>query len=482
MTTLTLPDLSAPHFVGGRWREAAGPERSVEDPSTGETIASLSDSTSDEVSQAVAAGRSAQADWSVLPAIERGRLLARLAQRIEDESEMLARLLAAEVGKPISQARGEVGVAAEMLRFTSEWARRLNGDVVPSDQSDELITLLRVPLGVVAAICAWNFPIALYARKAGPALLAGNAVVVKPSELTPIGSVALTRLADEAGFPPGVLNLVCGGPETGRALTSDPGVDLISMTGSARAGRQILADAAPNLTRVSLELGGKAPAIVLADADLDAAVAAVAQARHLNAGQVCTAAEVVYVQDGVKAEFTQRYEQAVGELRVGDPLEDLDLGPLASSAQLEKARAAVEQAVAQGARAVVPGDRSVEDKPGFWFVPAVLEDVTQEMAVVAAETFGPVTPIVGVGSLEDAIERANASPYGLSAYVYTTDYRTAMRAARDLDCGEVYVNRGIGEALQAHHSGHKQSGMGGEDGIYGLLRYTQVRSVYHHYG
>jgi lactaldehyde dehydrogenase / glycolaldehyde dehydrogenase len=294
-------------------------------------------------------------------------------------------------------------------------------------------------------------------------------------------TISAVGLAAQAGLPAGVLNLVCGGSETGGTLAGS-GVDMVTMTGSIRAGREILRQAAANMTRVSLELGGKAPAIVLADADLDAAVDHVAAARHLNAGQVCTSAEVVYVERGIEAEFKQRYSDAVGAMHVGDPTEGADIGPLASAAQLEKAQSAVDTALAEGASPLVAGGRIAERSPGYWFSPVVLGDVMPSMEIARGEVFGPVTPIVAVDSLSQAIELTNASPYGLSAYLYTASYQRAMRAARDLECGEVYINRGIGEALQAHHSGHRQSGMGGEDGLYGLLRYTQIRSVYHHFG
>jgi lactaldehyde dehydrogenase/glycolaldehyde dehydrogenase len=469
------------NYVGGGWHAAGGVPRAILNPADASTIATVVDATPAEVAEAVRAAGEARRAWSRRPAIERGEALRAFAALIEAEGERLAGLITAEVGKPAAQAAGEVGFAAAILRYTAEWARRLQGDVVPSDEPDEVINVLRVPVGTIAAICAWNFPLALFARKVAPALLAGNAVVVKPSELTPLSAIAATSLAEQAGIPAGVLNLVCGGPETGRALVRDPGVDMVTMTGSTRAGKQILADVAENMTRVSLELGGKAPAIVLADADLDAAVGHVLGARHLNGGQVCTSAEVVYVEESVRDSFTERYAAAVSALRVGDPAGDADIGPLASAAQLEKVGAAVYTALSEGATSVVPGGR-MADREGYWFSPVVLSGVTAGMSVAEDEVFGPVTPIAAVGSLEEAIERANSSRYGLSAYLFTTSYQQAMRASRDLECGELYINRGIGEALQAHHSGHRQSGMGGEDGIYGLLRYTQVRSVYHHFG
>ena len=306
-------------FIGGAWAGGAGEAREVIDPSSEEALAGVADASPAQVEAAVAAARDAQREWSLRPAIERGEALRRLGDLIEENAETLAATITAEVGKPAEQAAGEVGFAAAIFRFTSEWARRLTGEVLPSDERDETINLLRVPVGTVAAICAWNFPFALFARKVAPALLAGNTVVAKPSELTPLSAIAATELAVEAGIPAGVLNLLCGGPDVGRALVRDPRIGMVTMTGSTRAGRQILADVAENMTRVSLELGGKAPAIVLRDSDLDAAVAAVAGARHLNSGQVCTCAEVVYAEREVADEFAERYAAAVSSLRVGDP-------------------------------------------------------------------------------------------------------------------------------------------------------------------
>jgi lactaldehyde dehydrogenase / glycolaldehyde dehydrogenase len=478
--TLRAPERT--NYIDGEWLESGGEPRAILDPATEQTIATVPDATPEEVAAAVSAARSARRAWSRLPAIARGSALSAFADLIEARRDDFAKTITLEVGKPSAQAEGEVEFACGILRYTAEWARRLEGDVVPADGPDEVINLLRVPVGTVAAICAWNYPLALFARKVAPALLAGNAVVAKPSELTPLSAIAATALAAEAGIPSGVLNLLCGGGEVGRALVRDPGVDMVTMTGSTRAGKQILLDAAENLTRVSLELGGKAPAIVLADAHLDDAVGHVLGARHLNGGQVCTSAEVVYVEDEIVAAFTDRYAEAVAGLRVGDPGGGVDIGPLASSPQLEKVQAAVDSAILEGATAVLPGGRMAERAPGYWFAPVVLGDVTAEMSIARSEVFGPVTPIVAVRSMEEAIELANASPYGLSAYLFTSSYQRAMRAARDLECGELYINRGIGEALQAHHSGHRQSGMGGEDGFYGLLRYTQIRSVYHHFG
>jgi lactaldehyde dehydrogenase/glycolaldehyde dehydrogenase len=343
---------------------------------------------------------------------------------------------------------------------------------------------VRVPLGVVAAICPWNYPIAVMLRKVAPALLTGNTVVVKPSEVTPASSLEAMRLiADEVELPPGVLNLVSGGRDVGRALVASPLTNLITMTGHRDTGKAIMAAAAGNLTRVSLELGGKAPAIVCADADLGATVDALVFARFQHAGQVCTCAERILVDRAVYGEFVDRYAAAASALRVGDPMGDVDMGPVVSSVQLEKVHAAVRGAVEAGASVVTGGGRPAGDEfaRGFWFAPTVLTDVEPSMEVMVEETFGPVAPIWPYERLEQALDVANRSRYGLSALVFTSDYRAAMQTADRLDCGEIYVNRTHGESLQGFHVGHRESGLGGEDGLYGVLEYTQLKTVYHHY-
>jgi lactaldehyde dehydrogenase/glycolaldehyde dehydrogenase len=338
---------------------------------------------------------------------------------------------------------------------------------------------------VVAAICPWNFPLAVLCRKIGPALVTGNTVVVKPSEVSPLSTLELIRMADERlELPPGVLGVVTGARATGQALVRSPLTSLVSFTGHRDTGKEIMAAAAANLTRVSLELGGKAPALVWRDADLDVAVPAIVAARHTNAGQVCTSAERVLVHSEVSDEFTERYLEAIGALTLGPPSGSVDMGPLASAAQLVKTKTAVERAVAEGARVVAGGRRPLAGafERGYWYEPTVLADVRPEMAIMVEETFGPVTPIMAIESLDDALALANDSRYGLSAYVFSRDYPTVMRSVAELDFGEIYVNRTLGESVHAHHSGYKESGLGGEDGKWGMLRYTQVKTAYHHHG
>jgi lactaldehyde dehydrogenase/glycolaldehyde dehydrogenase len=407
------------------------------------------------------------------------------ADLVRRERDRLARLVSQEVGKPLAQAYGEIDFAEGFLRYNAEWDRRLEGEILPGDSEGETIHLLRVPLGVVAAICPWNFPLAVLCRKLGPALVTGNTVVIKPSEISPLSTLAFVRLLDEhLDLPPGVVNLVTGARETGRALVDDPLTSLVSFTGHRDTGKEVMTRAAANLTRVSLELGGKAPAIVWKDADVDLAVSSILAARHTNCGQVCTAAERVLVHREVLEAFTERYVAAAKALKVGDPLEGSDMGPLVSAAQFAKTSAAVALARREGARVLLGGGRPEGRyyENGYWFAPTVLGDVTPAMSVMIEETFGPVTPILGIESIEEALEIANASRYGLSAYLFSRDYATVMRTVNELDFGEIYINRTLGESIHAHHAGYKESGIGGEDGKWGLLRYTQVKTAYHHYG
>ena len=464
---------------------AVGERIDVLDPADEHVIASVPSASDADVEQALAAARLAQPGWARTPSVERGAHLRALADLIAAEREPLARLLSQEVGKPLSEADAEVRFAESYLRYNAEWDRRLEGEILPGDVPGETIHLMRVPVGVVAAICPWNFPLAVLCRKVGPALVTGNTVVVKPSEVSPLSTLELIRMADERlELPPGVLGVVTGAGATGRALVRSPLTSLVSFTGHRDTGKEIMAAAAANLTRVSLELGGKAPALVWRDADLDVAVPAIVAARHTNAGQVCTSAERVLVHSDVSEEFTERYVEATGALTLGPPSGSVDMGPLASSAQLAKTKGAVERAVAEGARVVAGGRRPLAEpfERGYWYEPTVLANVRPEMEIMVEETFGPVTPIMAIDSLDDALALANDSRYGLSAYVFSRDYPTVMRSVAELDFGEIYVNRTLGESVHAHHAGYKESGLGGEDGKWGMLRYTQVKTAYHHHG
>jgi lactaldehyde dehydrogenase/glycolaldehyde dehydrogenase len=470
-------------YVDGAWRDASGPALDVLDPATEKVTAQIASATADEVEAALASARRAQGDWARSGSVARGAYLRELADLIHANRDRLAGLISLEMGKPAAEADGELEFAEGLVRYSAEWDRRLEGEILPGETARENVHLLRAPLGVVAAICPWNFPLAVLCRKLAPALLTGNTVVAKPSEVSPLSSLELVRLIDEnLDLPAGVFNLVCGAGETGAAMVTSPHTAMVSFTGHRDTGKGIMAAAAGDLTRVALELGGKAPAIVWRDADLDLAVPALIEARFTNAGQVCTSAERVFVHSDLADEFTERYVAAAEALVIGAAAagEGIQMGPMASAAQMEKVGAAVERAVGEGAKVLTGGGPREGD--GYFFTPTVLGDVKPEMDVMREETFGPVAPIIGVDSLDQVLAYANDSRYGLSAYLFSRDYGTVMRAVEDLEFGEIYINRTLGESIHAHHSGYKESGIGGEDGKWGLTRYTQIKTAYHRYG
>jgi lactaldehyde dehydrogenase/glycolaldehyde dehydrogenase len=486
-TTMTLTDLvmAEPLYIGGTWRGAAGVPIDVIDPADEQVLATVPSATATEVHEALITAREAQTAWARTPSVVRGHYLRTIAELIRAHRDRLAEVIVSEVGKPAAQAADEVDFAAGFLSYNAEWDRRLEGETLPADDRGELIQLSHAPLGVVAAICPWNFPLAVLCRKLGPALITGNTVVVKPSEISPLSTIELFRLIDaELDLPPGVLNLVTGAAQTGQALVEDITTAIVSFTGHRDTGKAIMALAASNLTRVALELGGKAPAIVSRDADLDVAVSAIVAARHVNSGQVCTSAERVFVHDELYEPFLDAYVAAVQRLTLGHPSGVVDMGPLASAHQLAKTSLAVETAISEGAELITGGGAPTDAslRQGYWYAPTVLRNVRPDMTVMREETFGPVTPVLSVSSVEQAISLANDSRYGLSAYVFSRDYQAVMRAVEELQFGEIYINRTLGESIHAHHAGYRESGIGGEDGKWGLLRYTQIKTAYHHYG
>jgi lactaldehyde dehydrogenase / glycolaldehyde dehydrogenase len=483
--TTTSADVQESLYIGGAWSRPEGDAFEVFDPSDERVLAHIGSATEAQVHSALLAARDAQHAWARTPAVERGKHLRAMADVVLANKDRLASLIVSEVGKPARQAAGELDFAFGFLSYSAEWDRRLEGEILPGDVPGESIHLTHAPVGVVAAICPWNFPLAVLCRKLGPALITGNAVVVKPSEISPLATIELFRLFDaELDLPPGVLNLVTGAGATGRALVKDVATSMVSFTGHRDTGKSIMAVAAGNLTRVALELGGKAPAIVWRDADLDLAVASIVAARHTNSGQVCTSAERVFVHDEVYEPFLAAYVSAVENLSIGHPTGAVDMGPLVSAQQLAKVRLAVETAIGEGAEVITGGTAPPSEfaKQGYWFSPTVLRSVRPDMTVMREETFGPVTPVLAVQSIEEAIGLSNDSRYGLSAYVFSRDYQAVMRAAEELEFGEIYINRTLGESIHAHHAGYRESGIGGEDGKWGLLRYTQVKTAYHHYG
>jgi len=472
-------------LIGGRWVDSTGREFiEVENPATEAVIASVPAGTADDADRALHAARAAQPAWEALPPVERGRLLHQLARLILESRERLARLVVAEQGKPLLEARAEIDGTALYLTYASEEARRITGDILPSDNPDEQVWIQRVAHGVVVGLTAWNYPAALPARKMGPALVAGNTIVLKPHEGTPLSALEIGQLSIQAGFPPGVINVVTGaGTEVGAALVRHPITRLVTLTGSVRAGREVFRDAADDLKILRLELGGKAPFIVAEDADLGAAAKAAVASRFENCGQICICNERMYVHERVADEFLDRFVAMVRRLEVGDPMQPVDVGPKFSRAELAKVEAMVDEARGAGAEVLHGGRRLREGAfaRGHWYEPTVLRVADNRLPIMQREVFGPVVPAMAVTDFDEALRLANESSYGLSAYVFTKDLRRLMRLVRELRFGEIYVNRPGGDAVHAYHAGLRHSGVGGEDGKYGLDGYLQKKTVYVNY-
>ncbi|MDB5506855.1 MAG: aldehyde dehydrogenase [Devosia sp.] len=453
----------------------------VENPANEQIIAEVAEGTVDDAEAALDAARRAQPAWAALPPIERGRMVGALADLVRDNAEMLARIVVAEQGKPIDQARGEIGATEMFLRFAAESARRIEGDIMPSDFVNEEIWIRRVPFGVVVGLTAWNYPAALAARKLGPALVAGNSFVLKGHELTPLSGLALAALSERVGFPAGVINVVTGGGRTvGQSLVTSPHSSLITMTGSTRAGREIYAAGAPLLKVVRLELGGKAPFIVMDDADLDAAVESAMIARFTNCGQICTCNERMYLHRSIADEFLEKFVAKTKALRIGDPLTSPDLGPKISAPEVDKIDQIVDRSIAEGAEVLLRGGALHEGDfaKGHWYAPTILVAPHNRVHAMQQEIFGPVVPVMPFDDFEEALSLANESSYGLSAYVYTQSFKRLMRLTDGLNFGEVYFNRTCGELVQGFHTGWGQSGLGGEDGKYGLDGYFRKKTTY----
>jgi len=451
----------------------------VINPATEEVISRIPDGSADDARKAIDAAERAQADWEALPAIQRAGWLRKIAASIRERASEISALIVAEGGKIQQLAEVEVAFTADYLDYMAEWARRYEGEIIQSDRPGENILLFKRALGVTTGILPWNFPFFLIARKLGPALLTGNTIVIKPSEFTPNNAIAFAKIVDEIGLPKGVFNLVLGRGETvGQELAGNPKVALVSMTGSVGAGEKIMATAAKNITKVCLELGGKAPAIVMDDADLELAVKAIVDSRVINTGQVCNCAERVYVQKGIYDRFVNRLGEAMKAVQFGNPAErnDIAMGPLINAAALERVEQKVALAVQQGAK-VVLGGKAVEGK-GYFYPPTLLLDVRQDMTIMHEETFGPVLPVVVFETLEEALKMANDSDYGLTSSLYTQDLNVAMKAIKGLKFGETYINRENFEAMQGFHAGWRKSGIGGADGKHGLHEYLQTQVVY----
>lgn len=470
-------------LIDGEWQESESDKRiEVENPANGEVFAEIQAGTPKDAVRALESAEKAQKKWAELPAVERGNILKKVAEKLLANKEELAKLLVREQGKLYVTAKGEVEVSADFISFAAESGRRIEGDIYPSDKPNEHIWIHKVPYGVCVGITAWNFPLALAARKVGPALIAGNTMVIKPTSETPLATLEFGQLALEAGVPKGVLNIITGsGSTVGKELVENPITKLVTLTGSVGAGKQVLRQSVENITAVRLELGGKAPFIVMEDANIDKAVEAALVSRFANAGQICTCNERMYLHEDIYDEFMDKFNKGVQKLKVGDPMdESTNIGPKINSTELKKIDEMVKKAAQNGCKVSVGGHvlSDGEYSKGYWYAPTVLEEAANDLEIMQEEIFGPIVPVKRISDFDEAIKLANESKYGLSAYLFTNDMKRIMRLVRELDFGEVYVNRETGELRQGFHNGYKLSGMGGEDGKYGLENYLQKKTFY----
>ena len=469
------------NLINGTWVSFAdAPALEVMNPATGERVASVPDARGAGARRAVDAAFGAGRDWASMPAAQRGTLLMALSALMKRDADRLARLMTIEQGKPLAEARGEIGYAASFLDWAAEEGKRLNGDILPASSQDKRILVLRQPVGVAAIITPWNFPVAMITRKLGPALASGCTTVIKPAEETPLSALALGELACEAGIPPGVINIVTGDPSAiGDAWFDDPRVRKLSFTGSTEVGRLLMAKASKHVLRLSLELGGNAPFIVFDDADLDRAIAAAMACKFRNAGQTCICANRFYVQAGIAEAFTARFAQAIAALRVGNGLKDgVEIGPLINDVAVEKIEAHLDDARTRGGDVVVGGGRvKLDGLADRFFAPTLVCGMTPAMRLCREETFGPVAPVATFREEAEVIELANASEYGLAAYFFTRDASRLMRVAEALEYGIVGANDGAPSTAQAPFGGVKQSGLGREGGAYAMHEYTELKYV-----
>jgi lactaldehyde dehydrogenase/glycolaldehyde dehydrogenase len=471
-------------LVGGEWL-AGSEQMPVLNPANEQVIANVPIASESDVEHALQQAVAAQRTWSRQTGVERGNVLRRWARLVDLRKEHLAHILSQEQGKPLSEAIGEIEFGRSWIDYYAEFDRRIEGDILSPDMPNEQMWIVPQPVGVVVGIIPWNYPSALMARKVAPALITGNAIVLKPHEDTPLSALEMAKLAEEAGVPPGILSVVTGpGATVGEALVRNPIPRLITFTGSAKTGKHIMRTAADTVKTVSLEMGGKAPFVVMDDADIDKAVTAAISSRFINCGQVCICNERTYIHKRIADQFLSRFLHEVRKLKLGNPLDEgTQLGPKVNRMELEKVERYVEDARKNGAEVITGGKRPSggEFSHGYWYEPTVVTRVRQDMRIMQEEVFGPVIPIMEFSDFEEGIKLANDSAFGLAAYVFTNDMNHVLRAIRDIECGELYINRGMGESIHGFHSGWKQSGVGGDDGKYGLDHYLQRKTVYIRY-
>ena len=467
-------------YINGKFVESrSGQWIDVLNPSTEEVCSRQPEGTLEDVEEALDAARAAQREWAKVPAVERGEYLKKMAEGIRRRQTEFVEIIMREQGKTRSWAEIEVGATIAYFDYMATFARHIEGEIIQSDNRGETIFLSKKPIGVVAGILPWNFPFFLIARKAGAALIAGCSIVIKPAQLTPENCTAFAEIVHETGLPAGLFNVVTGkGSVIGNALAASPKIDIVSVTGSVGAGESIMKAAASNITKVSLELGGKAPVIVFPDADLELAAQAILDSRIGNNGQICNNAERLYIHKDVKEKLTAMLLEKFKAVKVGDPFsaDDIDMGPLVEKRALESVEEKVARAVSQGAKVLCGGHRV--GAKGYFYAATLLDNCRQDMDIVHEETFGPVLPIIEWEDIDEVLAWANDCEYGLASSVFTNDINTATRCVRELEFGETYINRFHFEAIQGFHAGVKKSGIGGADGKHGVEEYLRTHVTY----
>ena len=465
-------------YVNGEWIEGDNGTFAVDNPARGDTVAKVADLSRDQVGASIDAAYTAQKAWAAKTAKERSNILRAWYNLMMENQEDLAKILTAEQGKPMAEAMGEIAYGASFIEFFAEEAKRVYGETIPGHQPDKRIMVTKQPIGVAASITPWNFPNAMITRKAGPALAAGCSFVARPASETPLSALVLGVLAERAGIPAGVLNIVPSSSSSavGKEFCENPKVRKLTFTGSTEVGRILLRQAADQVLKCSMELGGNAPFIVFDDADIDAAVEGAIVCKFRNNGQTCVCANRIYVQDGVYDEFAEKLTSRIATMKVGDGFEDsVAFGPLINMPAVEKVEEHVANATSKGAKVVLGGNR--HDLGGTFFEPTILTDVTHDMLVTRDETFGPLAPLFRFSNEEDVINMANDTIFGLAGYFYANDLSRVYRVSEALEYGIVGVNTGIISTEVAPFGGVKQSGLGREGSHYGIEEFMEMKYV-----
>lgn len=464
-------------YINGEWTGEGLDKLPVHNPATGELVSEVPYGGKNEALQAVDAADNAFDEWANLTAYDRAKLLKKFYDLMIDHEQELGELMTKEMGKPLAEAKGEVHYAANYIEWYAEEAKRIYGETIPTHDSNKRLQVWKKPIGVVAAITPWNFPAAMLTRKMGPALAAGCTVVIKPSSDTPLTAIKLVELAEQAGFPKGVINIVTGSSrEIGEVFLTDSRVRKVTFTGSTEVGKVLMKQGADTVKKLSLELGGHAPIVILNDANVDKAVQGVMASKFRNAGQTCVCGNRVYVQSEIYDTFIEKFTESVNKLRVGNGMEDgVDIGPLINQAGMEKVDEHVQDAKKHGATIMTGGEQPAEK--GNYYLPTVIKDATPEMLIMNEETFGPVAPIQKFETVEEAIQLANDTPYGLAAYVFTESVSQGTKVIEKLDFGIVGWNDGAPSAVQAPFGGMKESGLGREGGHQGIDDFLEMQYV-----